>query len=147
MKTINFIFIALGLLVSAGISIYAAQPWGDNYAYQDISGYFGLLIWELWIGLPFLLLYWFVKKYKDSNTHMRLLLFASLVVCVLGNYIYVESIVFSSSSTSALVFIFLPLYQLIFLAIVGAICALISKSLNKTLERDAQKNARRKQLC
>ena len=139
MKTINFIFIALGLLVSIGTSIYAAQPWGDNYAYQDISGYFLLLIWEFWIGLPFLLLYLFNKKYSNSNTHLKLLLFASLIVSIFGNYIYVESIVFSSSSTSALIFIFLPLYQLIFLAIIGAICAVISKSLNNRLERDAAK--------
>ena len=31
-----------------GLGIYSAQPWGDNYAYRDISGYLGLIIFIGW---------------------------------------------------------------------------------------------------
>ena len=138
-KYLNYALIVLGLLISVGTSIYAAQPWGDNYAYQDISGYFSLLLWELWIGLPFLVLYLLNKNYSNSSAHLKLLFVACLLGSIFASYIYVDSIMFSSSSTSALIFIFMPAYQLIFLAIIGTVCLVLSKSLNQSLPSDSAK--------
>jgi hypothetical protein len=44
----------------------------------------------------------------------------------------VDAIVFSSSSTSALVFVFMPGYQLIFLLLIWVICLIMSRLLNRT---------------
>ena len=141
MKTLNYALIVLGLLISVGISIYAAQPWGDNYAYQDISGYFSLLLWELWIGLPFVVLYLLNKHYSNSSVHLKLLFVACLIGSIFASYIYVDSIIFSSSSTSALIFIFLPAYQLFFLAIIGLVYLVMNKSLNKSLKNGTQQDS------
>jgi len=140
-KKFNYILIVLGFLISVATSIYAARPWGDNYAYQEISGYFSLLLWELWIGVPFYVLYLLNKKYRSSSAHLKLLLFTCLVGSIFGAYIYVDSIVFSTSSTSALIFIFLPVYQLIFLAVIGLICLVMRTSLNKSFNTDGADNA------
>lgn len=132
MKIVNYLLIAVGISTSLGMSIYAAQPWGDNYAYQNISGYLGLILWDLWVALPFALLYLLNRRYRNSKPHLRLMFIACLIGSCFVAYIYIDSIMFSTSSTSALIFIFLPLYQLIFVAIIGSICMVISKLLNKS---------------
>ena len=137
MKSVNYILISLGIFASVFISIHAAQPWGDNYAYQDISGYLSLLFFELWICLPFLVLFLQNKIYKNSNTHLKFLTLICLFIVISSTYIYIESIFYSSSSTSSLIFLFLPVYQLIFLTITFGVCVVISKTLNKASKKDA----------
>ena len=123
----NYVLILLGFLISAGILVYAAQPWGDNYAYQEFSGYVSLLLWELWVGLPFLALYLLNRKYSSSSPHLKLLFFACLIGSISASCIYADSILFSRSSTSALIYAALPVYQLLFLAIVGVVCVIMTK--------------------
>lgn len=122
LNIVNVLLIVTGWLCTVGTSIYAARPWGGNYAYQDASGYFALLLWELWIGLPFVILLVLNRAYRHSAAHLKLLLFACLIGSIFAAYVYVDATVFSISSTSALIFIFLPAYQLVLLAIVAAVC-------------------------
>lgn len=143
MTKLNNVLILLGLLISVGVSIYAAQPWGDNYAYQDVSGYLGLFVWELWISAPFLCLYLLNSHYNNSSAHMKLLLASCLIGSVVVSAIYVESIVFSSSSTGALVFVFMPGYQLMFLLLIWVICLIMSSVRNRALgQLDRKSDAR-----
>ena len=129
MARLNFILILTGLLVSVVTSVYAARPWGDNYAYQETSGYFTLLLWELWIGLPFLALILLNKACMKSPHHLKLLFVVSVIGAGFAAYIYVDSTFFSSGSTSALIFIFLPIYQLMFIGAAGVISLIVSKVL------------------
>jgi len=136
MRVINRILITFGLFVSVSFSLYAAQPWGENYAYQDISGYFSLFLFEFWIFLPFFILFLLNNKYKNSNKHLKLLTMVCVLISLSAAYIYFESTVLGSSSTSSLIFLFLPLYQLFFLVITLLTCMGISKTLNKIDTKD-----------
>lgn len=118
MAKLNYFLILVGLLVSVATSIYAARPWGDNYAYQEASGYFILLLFELWIVLPFLVLFRLNKVCLNSLHYLKLMFFVCIIVADFAAYIYVDSILTSSGSTSALIFVFLPIYQL---SLLGAV--------------------------
>ena len=131
MKRINYILIIAGMLISFGMVIYAAQPWGGNYAYKQGYGYLLLFVGVLWVALPFFLLYLLNRNYPNSKPHLILIFVACLICSAFAAYIYIASIVFSTSSTSALIFIFLPLYQMFFLSIMGLLCWIITKLLNK----------------
>jgi hypothetical protein len=47
MNKLNDGLILLGLLLSAGISIYEAQPWGNNYAHLSM-GVFTIIMGNLY---------------------------------------------------------------------------------------------------
>jgi hypothetical protein len=49
-------------MITLTLLIYMAQPWGDNYAYQNLSGYIGLLGFALWATLPYLMIIFLAKK-------------------------------------------------------------------------------------
>jgi drug/metabolite transporter (DMT)-like permease len=131
---VNRILILLGLLVSIGVSIFAAQPWGDNYAYQDITGYLMLFAAELWICAPFVGLYFLNRAYRYSPAHKKVLLISCVIGSVLVSVLYVNGIVFSSGSTSALIFLFMPIYQLVFIFVVLVISQAMSRWIKSTQE-------------
>lgn len=118
MKRINNTLIIVGLLLSLFLSTYAAQPWGDNYAYQSAKGYITLALLDLWILFPFLLLYLINRSYQHSARHMRLMFGACFVGSIGAACLYIKSIMYTSSSTAALIFLFLPAYQLGFIIMV-----------------------------
>jgi hypothetical protein len=101
----NNALILLGLLVSVGISIFAAQPRGDNS------------------------LYLLNRIFRDSSTHMKLLLPVCVICSIAAAAAYVEAVVFSASSTSALIFIVMPGYQMFFLFIILVISLVLRRSI------------------
>lgn len=127
MRVINNILVLLGVIVSLGVSIYAAQPWGDNYAYQTVDGYPILALLELWILFPFLIFYFLNNTYHQSARHMRLM----FGVCMLGSIgvaaAYLKFVLFSGGSTAALIFLFFPGYQLGFAVIVWVCCIVMGR--------------------
>jgi hypothetical protein len=132
LQHINNALILLGLLLSVGVSIFTAQPWGDNYAYQDASGYLMLLAGELWICAPFAGLYFLNRVFRHSLAHKKLLLISCVLGSVLVSALYVDAIVFSSSSTSALIFLVMPIYQWIFLIVVLVISLVMGRWIKST---------------
>lgn len=122
MNKINNILIVIGLLASLFLSTYAAQPWGDNYAYQTIKGYITLALLDLWILFPFLLLYLINRSYQQSARHMRLMFGACFVGSIGAACIYIKSIMYTTSSTASLIFLFLPAYQLGFIIMIWLTC-------------------------
>lgn len=109
------------MTIFIAFAIYAAQPWGDNYAYQDISGYFGLFIFLGWIVSPFV--YQFLApdlfKRKEGTIYARL--FFSIVFFSFSTWVYVTSIFFDIDAQGALVFLFIPIYNWILLAVLEVI--------------------------
>jgi hypothetical protein len=119
--------IGAGIAGSIGASIYAARPWGGNYAYQDASGYLQLLLWEGFIALPYVLLYLVARRYGAGARQLAVLLFSCLLLSGFGVYAYVDAVLFSTSSTSALIFLVLPVYQVLVVAGIWGACAMIRR--------------------
>jgi hypothetical protein len=122
MNKINNILVVTGLLVSLFLSLYAAQPWDDNYAYQTTRDYIILALLNLWVLFPFILLYLINKAYQHSARHMRLMFGACFIGSIGAACIYIKSIMYSTSSTSSLIFLFLPAYQLGFIIMIWLVC-------------------------
>ena len=136
MKAYNQIIIYLGLAITVALSIYSARPWGDNYAYQSISGYLNLILFEAWLSIPFIILHFLNKKYGNNYILKYIILFSVIVVTVFGGYVYIDAVFIHTSSTSALIFVFLPVYKILFLGVITLICLIINKSHNKSLQPD-----------
>jgi len=127
LRTVIFLLIAAGIAGSLGVSIYAAQPWGGNYAYQNLGDYLELLAWEAFITLPFLLLFLVARRYATPGPQMMFLVFGCLVMSGFGVYTYIDAVFVNPSSTAALIFLVLPIYQLIFVAIIWGVCAVVRR--------------------
>jgi uncharacterized membrane protein len=59
-------------LITLTLMIYMAQPWGDNYAYQSLSGYAWLLGFAVWAILPYFMILFLVRRAFQSQANSRL---------------------------------------------------------------------------
>jgi len=69
--TIRLVALAAAL-ITLGLMIYMAQPWGDNYAYQSLSGYAWLLGFAVWVSLPFFMLLFLVRLSHPRQINLLL---------------------------------------------------------------------------
>jgi hypothetical protein len=100
-----------GLLVTIISGVSMAQPWGDNYAYQNVSGYLGLFLFLAWAVSPYAYLYWMSGRLNASGPVKLARLIVTAIVCVGGIYIVVDSAFIHLDAQGGLIFIFLPIYQ------------------------------------
>lgn len=101
--------------IISGVSM--ARPWGDNYAYQDVSGYLGLFLFLTWAASPYIYLYWMSRKLNVSGPFKLARLILTTIVCVGGIYIVVDSTFIHLDAQGGLIFVFLPVYQWILVGI------------------------------
>jgi hypothetical protein len=115
LKYIGIVIILLGTLIALGIMDATATP---------VSGLSDLLItvgFYLWVILPFAVLILLTTSIhrKGLSTTSRIAIFlTSILVVVSSVLIYWASIINSESSTSALIFIVIPIYALVAIAVV-----------------------------
>jgi hypothetical protein len=106
-KSINLVLLSVGIFAPLGFMTYAS------------GGIDGLLdLYTLWTILPF-----FVLLLITLHTSSRETLIATTILgtlCLLSTYLYFDSLFIHPDAQGALIFIFLPLYQL-FSIIVGFI--------------------------
>jgi hypothetical protein len=127
MKIINYIqlFILLvGCLAVATILFYAAG--------KEIS--LGTLAFSIVVLSPYLLLIalsLFLPKITDSQIAMISLFPTSLIYVIVSVVIYYKSIFESISSTSALVFVVIPVYSAVFIPLVYGLSFLIAFLIKK----------------
>lgn len=124
LRNIGIITIITGAIITSGIMVSTASA---------VSSFSDLLItlgFYLWVILPFIILIiltmYIYRKALSSASRVAILL-TSIIVVVSSVLIYWFSIFNSESSTSALVFIFIPIYALVAIALVHSLSWLLLK--------------------
>jgi drug/metabolite transporter (DMT)-like permease len=124
LKNIGIVTIILGALVTLGIMASTAS------SVESLSDFLIALGFYLWVMLPFvvlLILTFFIHR-KDFSPAARIaVLLTSILVVASSVLIYWASIFESDSSTSALVFVIIPLYALAAIAILFLLAWLVMK--------------------
>jgi hypothetical protein len=114
-------------LISLALLIYAAQPWGNNSVYQDLSGYLGLLGFAVWVTLPYLMTLFLAKKALASQANKFFMVIGALLISCGGVALYVEAVLLHRDAQGALAFVAVPFYQWIVLGFLAGLHFLLRK--------------------
>lgn len=106
-------------LVTLTLMIYMARPWGDNYAYQSLSGYVWLLGLAVWVTLPYLMVLFLARKAFPSRKNTFVMVLGAFIISIGGVALYVDAALIHRDPQGALVFIAVPLYQWLILGLVA----------------------------
>jgi hypothetical protein len=117
----------LAALSSLALMVYAARPWGDDYAYQGWRGYAGLLLMMAWATLPYLGIVLLARQAVHGKAGEILVLVGALIVTVGGLAAYVEAIWLHPDPQGGLAFIVVPFYQAIILGLLAVLLWLVKK--------------------
>jgi len=124
LRNIGLVTIIIGAIITSGIMVSTTS------AVSSFSDLLLTLGFYLWVILPFIILIilttYIHRKALSSASRVAILL-TSIIVVVSSVLIYWVSIFNSESSTSALVFIFIPIYALVAIAIVHGLSWLLLK--------------------
>jgi hypothetical protein len=92
--------------------VYAAQPWGNNYAYQNFIGYVMLVIFVGWAVSPYLFILLAIRREMRDNKGLRIsLLIVISLFCMASMAIIFDTVFVHIDAQGGLVFLFLPIYQ------------------------------------
>jgi glucan phosphoethanolaminetransferase (alkaline phosphatase superfamily) len=124
LRNIGLITIIIGAVITFGIM------GSTTSAVSSLSDLLITLGFYLWALLPFIILIIltiYIHRKELSSASRTAILLTSILVVVSSVLIYWVSIFNSESSTSALVFIFIPIYALAAIALVHGLCWLLLK--------------------
>jgi hypothetical protein len=114
-------------LITLTLMIYLARPWGDNYAYQSLSGYAWLLGFAVWAILPYLMILFLVRRAFQSQENKLIVMMGALIIAIGGVALYVDAALLHRDPQGALVFIAVPFYQWIILGLLAGFHFLLSQ--------------------
>lgn len=126
MRNIGITVIILGALVTLGILASTTSAVGGLSDLLTTAGFY------VWVMLPFVILFaltFFIHRRGPSPASRAAILLTTVLVVASSVPVYWASIFNSESSTSALVFIFLPLYALAAIAVVYTLSWLLLRLL------------------
>jgi len=110
--------------------IYAAQPWGDKYAYKNFADYLTLFGYALWAISPYLILVIIFQSFQKNQYSINVAFFGALIIVLTSCGLLIDAFFIHIDAQNALLFLFLPICQwLAFL-----ILALISFKVGKFLK-------------
>ena len=112
--------------------IYAAQPWGDNYAYKNFSDYLTLFGYTLWAISPYLILAIILQSFRKNPYSLNVAFYGALLILLSSFALLIDAFFIHIDAQNALLFLFLPICQ--WLAIL--ILALISFTVGKYFDRE-----------
>lgn len=115
-------------LITLALLIYMAQPGGNNHTYQSFSGYIWLLGFAVWAILPYLMLFLMAKKVLYSTIKKLIFIIGTLIISIGGVALYVDAALLHRDPQGALVFIAVPLYQWMIVALLAGIHLVVRKS-------------------
>lgn len=123
----NYSFLLVICIFTIAMGIYAAQPWGDNYAYSKWEDYFslaGMILWSIstYIGI-FIVLRIFARKMILIKTYT----IGMLTIALLSSFILFDTNFIHIDAQGGLVFLFLPIYQWLSFFLLLFICAIVFK--------------------
>lgn len=126
----------IGNLISIGgavfticIMIYAAQPWGGNYAYKTLSDYLKLVGYCLWAISPYLILTVILHGFRKNRYSINTAVIGASIIVIASCLILVDAFFIHIDAQNALVLIFLPIYQFLALFVLTLICFAIGRFL------------------
>ena len=101
-----------------------AQPWGDNYAYQSLSGYATLALFLLWALTPYLYLIRQSLKIDLSGSVVLSTFVSSVLICAGGALLLIDAAFVNIDAQGGLVILFLPIYQWLLVGVIRVITGL-----------------------
>jgi drug/metabolite transporter (DMT)-like permease len=125
LRNIGIFIIIIGAVITSGMMISTTS------AVSSFSDFLVTLGFYVWVMLPFIILIaltLYIHRKGLSYASRMTILLTSILVVVSSVLIYWTAIFNSESSTSALVFIFIPIYALVTIAVVYAVAWLLIKS-------------------
>jgi hypothetical protein len=131
LKNIGIITSVIGAIITFGIMYSATSAVTNGSDLLVTSGFY------VWAVLPFItliILTSFIHRKGRSGAARVAILLTSMLVVVSSVLIYWGSIFNSESSTAALVFVFIPIYSLVAIAVIYGLALLLLKSFMPTLK-------------
>lgn len=125
LRNIGFITSIIGALVTSAIMISTTSAVGSI---SDLLITLGFYIWVMFPFVVLIILTSYIHRKGLSPAARVAILLTSILVAVSSVLIYWSSIFNAQSSTSSLVFIFIPIYALMTIAVVYGIAWLLLKS-------------------
>jgi hypothetical protein len=114
-------------LITLALLIYAAQPWGGNYAYQSPSGYLMLLGFAMWVTLPYLMTILLAHKASASQAKNFVAIIGGLIISLGGVALYIDAVLLHRDAQAGLAFVAVPFYQWIILGFLTGFHFLLRK--------------------
>ena len=100
LKLFNYILLSTGIFAGLGFVIYAS------------GGVGGMLdLFTLWMILPYSIL--LLVSYRAASRRTLITVATLSALCLLSIYWYIDSLFVHPNAQGALIFLFLPLYQLL----------------------------------
>jgi glucan phosphoethanolaminetransferase (alkaline phosphatase superfamily) len=114
----------LGALITLGIMVSTTSPVAGI---SDVLFTLGFYVWAVLPFIILLLLTTYIHRKNLSAASRVAILLTSILIVVSSVFLYWASIFNSESSTSALVFVFIPLYSLVGIAVIYGLAWLVLK--------------------
>jgi hypothetical protein len=131
LRNIGIITSAIGAIITFGIMYSATSAVTNSSDLLITTGFY------VWVILPFItliILTLLIHRKSRSGAARAAILLTSILVVVSSVLIYWGSIFNSESSTAALVFVFIPIYSLVAIAVIFGLTLLLLKSFMPTLK-------------
>lgn len=112
-------------VTTLGIGVYMAQPWGDNYAYQDASGYLSLAAMLLWAISPLAGLAVAARWFRSSRWVLATFAAGAAVIGLVGVLAYIDVAFVHPDAQGGLAFLTIPVAQWLAAMCLAAVCALL----------------------
>ena len=117
----------LGAISTLVLMVTMARPWGNNDAFQDLSGYALLLLMAAWATLPYLVVFFMAKWAVPVKGKEIAVFIGALILFAGGLAVYVDAMWLHPDPQGGLAFIAVPLYQGIVLGVLAGLLLLVQK--------------------
>ncbi len=128
----DWIFLISICLFTFAMGIYAAQPWGDNYAYSKLADYFLLIGMMLWAISPYLAMFIVLLVFSRKKILIKTFSVCMFVISLFAGFILFDTMFVHIDAQGGLIFLFLPIYQWLAFFVLLFICAVVNKFSKKT---------------
>jgi hypothetical protein len=91
--------------------VWAAQPWGGNFYYQDLRDYLSLGGIMVWAAAPFLALAFAFRRPAGNQAEAITTAVLTTVISLASLYLIVDAMFITPDAQGGLIFIALPFYQ------------------------------------
>ncbi|MDX1618981.1 MAG: hypothetical protein R3224_09355 [Balneolaceae bacterium] len=98
-------------MTTVTLGVYAAHPWGDNYAYRDAFGYLLLALYLAWAISPYLYFYLSGGRAVPVRAVRIIRIAGTLLICLAGTAVVIDIVLIHTDAQGGLIFLFMPVYQ------------------------------------
>ena len=124
---LNFVFLSAACVFTIAMELYAAQPWGDNYAYSKLEDYLTLLGMMLWSISIYIALFIALLIFASKVILIKTYTIGMMIIVLLSSFILFDTNFIHINAQGGLVFLFLPIYQWLAFFLLLFICDVVFK--------------------